>query len=34
MVANLIFRKCIKGYVSHKSRVVVLAKTGAFPPLS
>lgn len=34
VVANLIFRKLIKGYVSHKSRVVVLAKTGAFPPLS
>ena len=34
VVANLIFRKCIKGYISHKSRVVVLAKTGAFPSLS
>ena len=26
VVANLIFRKFIKGYISHKSRVVVLAK--------
>lgn len=33
VVANLIFRKFIKGYISHKSRVVVLAKTGAFPSL-
>mmetsp|Transcript_21085 Transcript_21085/g.52427 ORF Transcript_21085/g.52427 Transcript_21085/m.52427 type:complete len:402 (-) Transcript_21085:144-1349(-) len=34
IVANLIFRRFIKGYISHKSRVVVLAKTGAFPPLN
>ena len=34
VVANLIFRKFIKGYISHKSRVVVLAKNAPFPPLS
>ena len=34
IVANLIFRKFIKGYISHKSRVVVLAKTDPFPSLS
>jgi hypothetical protein len=34
VVANLIFRKFIKGYISHKSRVVVLAKNGAFPKLA
>ena len=33
VVANLIFRKFIKGYISHKSRVVVLAKTTPFPKL-
>ena len=34
VVANLIFRKLIKGYISHKSRVVVLAKNDPFPSLS
>lgn len=34
IVANLIFRKFIKGYISHKSRVVVLAKNDPFPPLA
>ena len=34
VVANLIFRKFIKGYISHKSRVVVLAKNAPFPPLT
>ena len=34
IVANLIFRKFVKGYISHKSRVVVLAKAGAFPAIS
>ncbi|EFJ42771.1 hypothetical protein VOLCADRAFT_97169 [Volvox carteri f. nagariensis] len=34
LIANLIFRKYIKGYLAYKSRVVVLAKTDAFPVLS
>uniref|UniRef100_A0A7S0WIJ5 PCI domain-containing protein n=1 Tax=Chlamydomonas leiostraca TaxID=1034604 RepID=A0A7S0WIJ5_9CHLO len=34
LVANLIYRKYIRGYVAYKARVVVLAKTDAFPPLS
>ncbi|KAJ9505915.1 hypothetical protein QJQ45_002784 [Haematococcus lacustris] len=34
LVANLIYRKFIKGYIAYKARVVVLAKTDAFPPLS
>jgi hypothetical protein len=33
VVANLIFRKFVKGYISHKNRVVVLSKTDAFPSL-
>jgi len=33
IVANLIFRKFVKGYISHKNRVVVLSKTDAFPSL-
>ena len=34
IVANLIFRKFIKGYISHKLRVLVLAKNDPFPSLS
>lgn len=34
IVANLIFQKYIKGYISHKLRTVVLSKQDAFPPLS
>ncbi len=34
LVANLIFRKYVKGYLAFKSRVLVLAKTDAFPQLS
>ncbi|KAG2449210.1 hypothetical protein HYH02_005957 [Chlamydomonas schloesseri] len=34
LMANLIFRKYVKGYLAYKSRVVVLAKTDAFPQLS
>eukprot|EP00798_Chlamydomonas_sp_ICE-L_P003457 gene3457-13517_t len=34
IAANLIYRKYIKGYISHKSKVVVLAKTDPFPDLS
>jgi len=33
VVANLIFRKFVKGYISHKNRVVVLSKADPFPPL-
>ncbi len=33
VVANLSYRKFIKGYISHKSRIVVLAKNDAFPSL-
>ena len=33
IVANLIFRKFVKGYISHKNKVVVLSKTDAFPSL-
>lgn len=33
IVANLIFRRYIKGYIAHKSLVVVLSKVDAFPPL-
>ena len=34
ILANLIYRKYIKGYIAYKPRVLVLAKTGAFPDLS
>ena len=34
VVANLIHRRFIKGYISHKSRVVVLSKADPFPSLS
>ena len=34
VLANLIFRKFIRGYLSHKMRVLVLSKSGAFPPLA
>ena len=34
VLANLIFRKYIKGYISHKQRVLVLSKANAFPPLA
>uniref|UniRef100_A0A7R9VIM2 PCI domain-containing protein n=1 Tax=Chlamydomonas euryale TaxID=1486919 RepID=A0A7R9VIM2_9CHLO len=33
LVANLIYRKYIKGYLAFKARVLVLAKTDAFPNL-
>ena len=33
IVANLIFRRYIKGYISHKNLVVVISKVDAFPPL-
>jgi hypothetical protein len=37
ILANLIYRKLIKGYVSHKPPALVLSNKGtkeAFPPLS
>jgi hypothetical protein len=33
-ISELIHRKFVKGYVSHKNRVVVLSKTDAFPKIS
>lgn len=34
MVANMIYRGFIRGYISHERQTVVLAKTNAFPALS
>jgi hypothetical protein len=34
VLANLIYRKYVKGYLSHKARVVVLSKASPFPKLS
>ncbi|OCF32617.1 COP9 signalosome complex subunit 12 [Kwoniella heveanensis BCC8398] len=34
MVANMIYRGFIKGYISHEKQMVVLAKTNPFPNLS
>ena len=34
VLANLIFRKYVKGYISHKARVLVLSKATPFPKLS
>lgn len=34
ILANLIYRKYIKGYIAFKPRILVLAKTDAFPDLS
>lgn len=34
IVANLIYRKYIKGYISHQHRVIVISKADPFPPLS
>ena len=33
LAANLIFRKYVRGYLSHKSKVMVVAKAEPFPPL-
>lgn len=33
LLANLIFRNNIRGYLSHKPAVLVLARDGAFKPL-
>lgn len=34
LCANLIERKWVRGYLAHKSGVLVLAKTNAFPSVS
>ncbi len=34
IVANLIYRKLVKGYLSHQHRIAVLSKQDPFPPLS
>ncbi|KAH9482326.1 Protein CSN12-like protein [Psilocybe cubensis] len=34
LVANLIFRGFIRGYISHERKMVVLASTNAFPPVA
>lgn len=33
VAANLIFRKYVKGYISHRNKVMVVAKSEPFPPL-
>ncbi|KAL6772454.1 hypothetical protein ACKKBG_A30295 [Auxenochlorella protothecoides x Auxenochlorella symbiontica] len=32
--ANLIYRKYVRGYISHKNKVMVVAKSEPFPPLA
>lgn len=34
VAANLIFRRYVKGYISHKSKVMVVARADPFPPLA
>ena len=34
VIANLIYKGFIKGYLSHQMRVLVVSATKAFPPLS
>ncbi|PRW20744.1 PCI domain-containing 2 [Chlorella sorokiniana] len=34
VAANLIFRKYVRGYISHKNEVMVVAKADPFPPLA
>ena len=34
IAANLIYRKLVKGYLSHQHRIAVLSKQDPFPPLS
>ena len=34
VAANLIARKYVRGYISHKSKVMVVAKTDPFPSLA
>mmetsp|Transcript_29980 Transcript_29980/g.71414 ORF Transcript_29980/g.71414 Transcript_29980/m.71414 type:complete len:413 (-) Transcript_29980:49-1287(-) len=33
ILANLVYRKYVKGYISHQHRVLVISKMDAFPPL-
>lgn len=33
VLVNLVYRKYLKGYISHKNRILVLSKADAFPPL-
>ena len=33
LVANLIYRGYVKGYISHTKKVLVLSKANPFPPL-
>ena len=34
LVANMIFRGFIRGYISHQMQMVVLAANNAFPPIA
>jgi hypothetical protein len=34
LTAVMIFKGYIRGYISHEKQTVVLASTGAFPPLT
>ena len=34
IAANLIYRKYCRGYISHKNKVMVVAKADPFPPLN
>jgi len=34
LVANMIYRGYIRGYISHEKRMIVLANTNAFPRLT
>jgi hypothetical protein len=34
LAANLIYRRYVKGYLSHRAKVMVVAKADAFPPLA
>lgn len=34
LVANMIYKGYLKGYISHERQMVVLAKTAAFPRLA
>lgn len=33
LVANMIYKGFMRGYISHEKQMVVIAKTGAFPRL-
>jgi hypothetical protein len=34
LVANMIYKGYMRGYISHEKQMVVLANTKAFPPLA